>query len=675
MDLAKVKNNKFLLYIVLSTILFIMSFTSLQMGIITLLIVSFFVFNLNLEEGFCLFLYTISFSRAYTYFSIFYFFSFVCVLIFTIKAFKLYGSEKWKNKSKKFKLIVLISLIYLMVQPIIYAIVFPKISNVLDLATLYTFLLFFIFTYLTFGKISLRKAVLSLAGGIIVGCLIAVLGYFTSLVDYARLFVKDGDLYRFSGLTPHPNSLARNCAVTLALLLFLIFKSQHKIKYYFIFALVGIFGLITFSKAYFLLLLIMFGFAFVFSFISSTNKKVWFKGFAILFVAMIIALIVLIPYLESIFERFFMYAEGTSALNKITTGRVEIWKAFAEVQFSNPFYVIFGKSMSGNIPIDIGIHSTYFALFYQYGIVGFVIFMLFIYTIFKNLKNYNRCALAYLPLILMICAAVIGDHIFIHTGNLNFGMALLTLSACSGELSNEKNNKVEDNNNCNCQQDNKNCFFGKYFIDEFYSKVYLFFKRTIDIVVSLLGLIILSIPMIIVGVLVKATSKGPVFFKDKRIGKDGKQIVVLKFRSMFIDAESRLEEYLTKEQYEMWLRERKVENDPRITKIGKFIRKTSLDELPQLINILKGDLSLIGNRPISKLEYDTHFTEDEKKELDKMRPGLTGYWQVYGRSGVHYDNGERQKMCLHYVRKAGFWLDVKIFFKTFWVVIFRRGAK
>ena len=122
-------------------------------------------------------------------------------------------------------------------------------------------------------------------------------------------------------------------------------------------------------------------------------------------------------------------------------------------------------------------------------------------------------------------------------------------------------------------------------------------------------------------------------------------------------------------------RERKVENDPRITKIGKFIRKTSLDELPQLINILKGDLSLIGNRPISKLEYDTHFTEDEKKELDKMRPGLTGYWQVYGRSGVHYDNGERQKMCLHYVRKAGFWLDVKIFFKTFWVVIFRRGAK
>ena len=204
---------------------------------------------------------------------------------------------------------------------------------------------------------------------------------------------------------------------------------------------------------------------------------------------------------------------------------------------------------------------------------------------------------------------------------------------------------------------------------------YLFVKRGFDIVVSLIGLIVAGIPMLAVAVLVKITSKGPVFFKDKRVGKDGKEIKVYKFRSMYVDAESRLEQYLTKEQLEMWKTERKIENDPRITKIGKIIRKTSLDELPQLINILKGDLSLIGNRPISRLEYDTWFSEEEKKEIDTMRPGLTGYWQAYGRSDVTWQSGERQKMCMHYVKKPSIWFDIKIFFKTFVVVLFGKGAK
>ena len=114
--------------------------------------------------------------------------------------------------------------------------------------------------------------------------------------------------------------------------------------------------------------------------------------------------------------------------------------------------------------------------------------------------------------------------------------------------------------------------------------VYEFFKRFADIIASGLGLIVLSWLLVIVAIIIKLNSKGPVFFKDKRIGKGGKDITIYKFRTMYVDAESRLNDYLTPEQLEQWNKERKIDNDPRITKVGKFLRKTSIDELPQLIN-------------------------------------------------------------------------------------------
>lgn len=213
-------------------------------------------------------------------------------------------------------------------------------------------------------------------------------------------------------------------------------------------------------------------------------------------------------------------------------------------------------------------------------------------------------------------------------------------------------------------------------IEQYKNKpIYEFVKRIADIVASALGIILLSWLLIIVAVVIKCTTKGPVLFKDTRIGKGGKDIKVYKFRTMYQDAESRLKEYLTPEQLEQWNKERKIDNDPRITKVGKFLRKTSIDELPQMFNIFIGNMSIWGNRPITRKELDEWYTKEQKELLCKIKPGLTGYWQAYGRSDVTFESGERQKLDLIYVYKRSTWLDIKIFFRTIYVVLFGKGAK
>ena len=213
-------------------------------------------------------------------------------------------------------------------------------------------------------------------------------------------------------------------------------------------------------------------------------------------------------------------------------------------------------------------------------------------------------------------------------------------------------------------------------IEQYKNKpIYEFVKRIADIVASALGIILLSWLLIIIAVVIKCTTKGPVLFKDTRIGKGGKDIKVYKFRTMYQDAESRLKEYLTPEQLEQWNKERKIDNDPRITKVGKFLRKTSIDELPQMFNIFIGNMSIWGNRPITRKELDEWYTEEQKELLCKIKPGLTGYWQAYGRSDVTFESGERQKLDLIYVYKRSTWLDIKIFFRTIYVVLFGKGAK
>ncbi len=195
-------------------------------------------------------------------------------------------------------------------------------------------------------------------------------------------------------------------------------------------------------------------------------------------------------------------------------------------------------------------------------------------------------------------------------------------------------------------------------------------KRFADILFSLLFLILFSWLYLILIILVKCTSKGPVFYGHERIGKNGKKFKLWKFRSMKCDNRP-LEEIFTPEQLEEYKREFKVTNDPRVTRFGKFLRKTSLDELPQFWNVFVGQMSFIGFRPIIDEEYEKY--GNNKALLVKCRPGITGYWASHGRSLVNYE--DRIKFELYYNVKRSFWLDIRIIYHTIIGVFKEEGAK
>ena len=199
--------------------------------------------------------------------------------------------------------------------------------------------------------------------------------------------------------------------------------------------------------------------------------------------------------------------------------------------------------------------------------------------------------------------------------------------------------------------------------------IYDFVKRVFDIVWSLIGLIVLSPVFIILSILVKTTSEGPVFFAHKRVGKGGKTIKIYKFRSMVTNAEELIKQF-TPEQKAEYEKNFKLENDPRVTKIGNFMRKTSLDELPQLINILKGDISIVGPRPV--MDVETKIYGNYRNMLLSVKPGLTGFWAANGRSHTTYTR--RRAMEIYYVKNRSVLLDLKIIFKTFISVFKREGA-
>lgn len=203
-------------------------------------------------------------------------------------------------------------------------------------------------------------------------------------------------------------------------------------------------------------------------------------------------------------------------------------------------------------------------------------------------------------------------------------------------------------------------------------KFYMFVKRVFDFTGSLTMLIILLPVFLVLTILVKAEDGGNVFYKHQRVGKNGNKIGIYKFRSMKKNAD-KLEEMLTPEQLEEYRKEFKIENDPRITKIGGFLRSTSLDELPQLLNIIKGELSVVGPRPVIEQELQMYGEADRQKFLS-VKPGLTGYWQAYARNNATYESGERQKMELYYVDNACVSLDIKVMFKTIFAVLKKEGA-
>lgn len=203
------------------------------------------------------------------------------------------------------------------------------------------------------------------------------------------------------------------------------------------------------------------------------------------------------------------------------------------------------------------------------------------------------------------------------------------------------------------------------------NKIYNFLKRTMDICAAFLAIIILAIPMLIIGIIIKLTSKGPMIYVSKRVGKDGKIFNFYKFRSMVDKAEDELENLLSQNEVEGGVTF-KMKDDPRVTKVGKFLRKTSLDELPQLFNIFKGDMSLVGPRPCTDREYNL-YTEKEKLRL-RVPQGLTGEWQVSGRSDTTFS--QMIEMDIDYVlNKRGFWYDIGLLFRTIPVFLFKKGAR
>ena len=216
--------------------------------------------------------------------------------------------------------------------------------------------------------------------------------------------------------------------------------------------------------------------------------------------------------------------------------------------------------------------------------------------------------------------------------------------------------------------------FGDYnvisYVGPEYSYKKLFVKRTIDIVGSLVGLILTGIITIFLAPAIYLEDRGPIFFSQVRVGKNGRRFKIYKFRSMYTDAEERLKDLQS--QNEMNGLMFKMENDPRVTKVGKFIRKTSLDEFPQFLNIFKGDMSLVGTRPPTEKEFE-QYNEHYRRRIS-MTPGLTGMWQVSGRSDIE-DFDEVVRLDLDLIDNWSLKRDIKILFMTVGAVFASKGAK
>jgi len=196
-------------------------------------------------------------------------------------------------------------------------------------------------------------------------------------------------------------------------------------------------------------------------------------------------------------------------------------------------------------------------------------------------------------------------------------------------------------------------------------------KRVSDVVLTTLGLIAASWLLALIWIMVKLNSSGPAIFTQDRLGLDGKRVKIYKFRTMVEESESQLMALLENEEIKKNYQDNyKIENDPRITSLGKYLRKLSLDELPQLVNILKGDLSFVGPRPIVPAEIARYGTHGNM--ILRVKPGLTGLWQVSGRNDVSYD--ERIQLDLYYIHNWSLTLDLKIMFQTIPAVLFGKGA-
>lgn len=197
-------------------------------------------------------------------------------------------------------------------------------------------------------------------------------------------------------------------------------------------------------------------------------------------------------------------------------------------------------------------------------------------------------------------------------------------------------------------------------------------KRAMDVTIAGAMLLVLAPVFLILALIIRADG-GAAFFAHRRVGRDGESFGCLKFRSMVVDSQARLDALLASDPaaHAEWEATRKLKNDPRVTKIGRFLRATSLDELPQLINVLRGEMSLVGPRPVIQAELDSYYGAAAMHYMS-VRPGITGLWQVSGRSDTSY--AQRVALDMAYVSRLSIWQDIRILLRTPVAVLSRRGA-
>ena len=198
-------------------------------------------------------------------------------------------------------------------------------------------------------------------------------------------------------------------------------------------------------------------------------------------------------------------------------------------------------------------------------------------------------------------------------------------------------------------------------------------KTAFDYILTVVGAVFISPLLVYIAYRIKKEDPGPAFFAHTRIGKDGKPFPCYKFRSMVVNSQEMLQKYLAENPAarEEWERDFKLKDDPRVTPIGKFLRSTSLDELPQIFNVLRGEMSLVGPRPVIQEELDKYYGETAKLYCT-VKPGITGLWQVSGRSDIGYD--ERVALDATYIKYRSMWGDIVILWKTIGVVLMKKGA-
>ena len=216
-------------------------------------------------------------------------------------------------------------------------------------------------------------------------------------------------------------------------------------------------------------------------------------------------------------------------------------------------------------------------------------------------------------------------------------------------------------------------FHGEHPMVTFYARAFdseqLFLKRCLDIVGALVGIVLILLLFPFIALAIKLDSPGPLLFSQRRVGENGRIFQCWKFRSMYVDAEEHKKELLR--MNEMSGAMFKIKDDPRITRVGKFLRKTSLDELPQFWNVLRGEMSLVGTRPPTPDEVATY--ENWHRKRICIKPGITGLWQVSGRNEIQ-EFDEVVRLDIEYIDRWNLWLDIKLLFKTLWVVFIRKGS-